>query len=398
MKRPLVGLVGLLLVSSCSWFGGDDDVEEILPTELTKINKEVKLLSLWSAKLGKGADDKAVKLVPAVAGSRVFAASADGKVVALQSGDGRKIWEQKVRSYYSEEEVRHAFPDDVDVITGGVGVGGDIVVVGTAAGELVALNQSDGSLAWRTRTSSEVLAPPQIDKDLVVAHTIDGKVAGYNALDGERLWLYSTSIPSLTLRGTSTPIISDKFVIAGFANGRFALLDREKGIAGADERVAVAAGRSDLERLVDIDGNMVVAGGNLFVASFQGRLAAINLQTGRLAWGRDASSMAGLGEGFGNIYIAHADSLLGAVDMASGRDVWEIEALLHRDITAPVSTGSYIAVGDFEGYLHVIAQSDGRFVGRRRVDSDGILSPVVADGNRLFVMGNSGRLSTFEIQ
>ena len=143
---------------------------------------------------------------------------------------------------------------------------------------------------------------------------------------------------------------------------------------------------------------MVVAGGNLFVASFQGRLAAINLQTGRLAWGRDASSMAGLGEGFGNIYIAHADSLLGAVDMASGRDVWEIEALLHRDITAPVSTGSYIAVGDFEGYLHVIAQSDGRFVGRRRVDSDGILSPVVADGNRLFVMGNSGRLSTFEIQ
>ncbi|MBQ76690.1 MAG: outer membrane protein assembly factor BamB [Gammaproteobacteria bacterium] len=398
MNRPLIGLTGLLLISSCSWFGGDDDVEEIVPTELTKINEEVKIRSLWSAKLGKGADDKAVKLVPAVVASRVFAASADGKVAALQANNGRKIWEQKVKSFYSDAESKHAFSDDVDVITGGVGVGADIVVVGTAAGELVALNQSDGSLAWRTRTSSEVLAPPQIDKDLVVAHTIDGKVAGYNALDGERLWLYSTSIPSLTLRGTSTPIISDKFVIAGFANGRFALLDREKGIAGADERVAVAAGRSDLERLVDIDGNMVVAGGNLFVASFQGRLAAINLQTGRLAWGRDASSMAGLGEGFGNIYIAHADSLLGAVDMASGRDVWEIEALLHRDITAPVSTGSYIAVGDFEGYLHVIAQSDGRFVGRRRVDSDGILSPVVADGNRLFVMGNSGRLSTFEIQ
>jgi outer membrane protein assembly factor BamB len=398
MNRPLIGLTGLLLISSCSWFGGDDDVKEIVPTELTKINEEVKIRSLWSAKLGKGADDKAVKLVPAVVASRVFAASADGKVAALQANNGRKIWEQKVKSFYSDAESKHAFSDDVDVITGGVGVGADIVVVGTAAGELVALNQSDGSLAWRTRTSSEVLAPPQIDKDLVVAHTIDGKVAGYNALDGERLWLYSTSIPSLTLRGTSTPIISDKFVIAGFANGRFALLDREKGIAGADERVAVAAGRSDLERLVDIDGNMVVAGGNLFVASFQGRLAAINLQTGRLAWGRDASSMAGLGEGFGNIYIAHADSLLGAVDMASGRDVWEIEALLHRDITAPVSTGSYIAVGDFEGYLHVIAQSDGRFVGRRRVDSDGILSPVVADGNRLFVMGNSGRLSTFEIQ
>ena len=179
---------------------------------------------------------------------------------------------------------------------------------------------------------------------------------------------------------------------------RFALLDREKGIVGADERIAVAAGRSDLERLVDIDGNMVVVGSNLFVVSFQGRMAAIDIKTGRLAWARDASSVAGLGEGFGNIYIAHADSLLGAVDMTSGRDVWEVDALLHRDITAPVSSGSYIAVGDFEGYVHVIAQSDGRFVGRRRVDGDGILSPVVADGNRLFVMGNSGRLSTFEIQ
>ncbi|MEE8118165.1 MAG: outer membrane protein assembly factor BamB, partial [Gammaproteobacteria bacterium] len=395
-----IGLTGLLLliVSGCSWFGGDDEVEEIKPTKLTRINEEVNIRQIWNAKLGKGAQDRAIKLVPAVSASRVFAASADGKVVALQADNGRKIWEQKVKSFYSKKEARNAFAEDVDVITGGVGVGKDIIVVGTAAGELVALNQSDGSLAWRTRTSSEVLAPPQVDDDLVVAHTIDGKVGGYDSLDGERRWIYSTSIPSLTLRGTTTPIISGEFVIAGFANGRIALLDREHGIAGADERVAMATGRSDLERLVDIDGTMIVTGNKLYVVSFHGRLAAIDLTTGRLSWARDASSVVGLGEGFGNIYIAHADSILGAIDMGTGRDVWEVEALQHRDITTPVSTGSYIAVGDYDGYLHIIAQSDGRFVGRRRVDGDGILSPVVVDGNRLFVMGNSGRLSTFEIQ
>ncbi len=224
-----IGLTGLLLliVSGCSWFGGDDEVEEIKPTKLTRINKEVNIRPIWNAKLGKGAQDRAIKLVPAVAASRVFAVSADGKVVALQADNGRKIWEQKVKSFYSKQEARNAFGEDVDIVTGGIGVGKDIVVVGTAAGELVALNQSDGSLAWRTRTSSEVLAPPQIDDDLVVAHTIDGKVAGYNSLDGERKWIYSTSIPSLTLRGTSTPIIAGEFVIAGFANGRIALLDRE---------------------------------------------------------------------------------------------------------------------------------------------------------------------------
>jgi outer membrane protein assembly factor BamB len=394
----LTGLV-LLLVSGCSWFGGDDsEVEEIVPTKLVKFDNEVEVKPIWNSKLGKGAEDRAIKLVPAVAASRVFAASADGNVVALQANNGRKIWTVQVRDYYSKKESRNAFGDGSDIITGGVGVGRDIVVVGTSAGEIVALNQSDGSLAWRARTSSEVLAPPQIDRDLVVAHTIDGKIAGFNALDGERKWLYSTSIPSLTLRGTSTPIITDEFVIAGFANGRFALVERERGLAGADQRVAAPTGRSDLERLVDIDGNMVVSGSVLFIVSFQGRLLAVDLSTGRLKWSQEASSIVGLGEGFGNIYIAYADSIIAAKDMADGRDVWEVDALKHRDVTVPVSTGSYIAVGDFDGYLHIIAQSDGRFVGRRRVDGNGIQSPVVADGNRLFVVGNSGRLSAFEIQ
>ena len=394
----LASLVALLL-SGCSWFGGgDDDVEEIVPTKLVKFENEIEIKPIWDSKLGKGAEDRAIKLIPAVASSRVFAASADGNVVAFQANNGRKIWTVQVRDAYSKEEVRNAFGDGSDIITGGVGIGRDIVVVGTSAGEIVALNQSDGSLAWRARTSSEVLAPPQIDRDLVVAHTIDGKIGGFNPLDGERKWLYSTTIPSLTLRGTSTPIITDEYVIAGFANGRFALLERERGLAGADQRVAAPSGRSDLERLVDIDGTMVVAGNVLFIVSFQGRMAAVDLTTGRLLWAQEASSVVGLGEGFGNIYIAYANSIIAAKDMADGRDVWEIDALMHRVVTTPVSTGSYIAVGDFDGYLHIIAQSDGRFVGRRRVDGDGIQSPVVVDGNRLFIMGNSGRLSAFEIE
>lgn len=398
LNRIWLASLVALVVSGCSWFGGDDDVEEIVPTKLVKFENEIEIKPIWDAKLGKGAEDRAIKLVPAVASSRVFAASADGNVIAFQANNGRKIWTVQVRDAYSKEEVRNAFGDGSDIITGGVGIGRDIVVVGTSAGEIVALNQSDGSLAWRARTSSEVLAPPQIDRDLVVAHTIDGKIAGFNTLDGERKWLYSTTIPSLTLRGTSTPIITDEYVIAGFANGRFALLERERGLAGADQRVAAPTGRSDLERLVDIDGTMVVAGNVLFIVSFQGRMAAVDLATGRLLWAQEASSFVGLGEGFGNIYIAYADSIIAAKDMADGRDVWEIDALMHRVVTAPVSTGSYIAVGDFDGYLHIIAQSDGRFVGRRRVDGDGIQSPVVADGNRLFIIGNSGRLSVFEIE
>ncbi|HIG59449.1 MAG TPA: outer membrane protein assembly factor BamB [Gammaproteobacteria bacterium] len=390
-------LLPLLLLSSCSWFG--DKEEEInKPAELRRFVSELDIVSLWSRKVGGGAEDKAIRLEPAIAGSRVFAASASGTVMALQAGNGRPLWQRQVKDFYVGKELKNAFAKDVDVITGGVGVGADLVLVGTAAGDVVALFQSDGSLAWRSRVSSEVLAPPQAIDDLIVAQTIDGKVAGFDALSGERKWIFSTSIPSLTLRGTSTPLVGDGVVIAGFSNGRVALIDPIKGVAAIDERIATAMGRSDLERLVDIDGRMIFTGGRLYVASYQGRLVAIDLNAGRPLWSEEASSVVGLGSGFGNVYLAHDDDRITAMDMDNGRVQWDIEALLNRDVTVPVATGSYVALGDFEGYLHIIAQSDGRFVARRRVDSAGIFTPIVSDGSRLYVMGNSGKLFAFEIR
>ena len=388
----------LLLTAGCSWFGLGDEDEQNKPVKLQSFSKEVDIRQLWSTSIGKGAGDKAIRMVPGLAGSHIFAASADGNVVALQSENGRVIWRVRVADFYDQDERDNAFGKDVDIITGGVGVGGDLVAVGTAAGDIVALKQSDGSMAWRTRTSSEVLAPPQVDAELVVGQSIDGKIIALNTADGERLWTYSTTIPSLTLRGTSTPLVNSEFVIAAFANGRFALLDRAQGLVGFEQRTAIAQGRSDLERLIDIDGAMVIVGQSLYVAGFQGMMVAVNLNNAQLLWNREASTVVGLGEGFGNIYIGYDNGRLGAIDAANGRDVWETEALLNRDITTPVTAGSYVVVGDFEGYLHVIAQSDGRFVGRRKVDRKGIYTPAVTDGNRVYVMGNSGRLSSFELR
>jgi len=397
MLRFLAPVMVLSLLVGCGWFG-DKEEEVVKPATLTKINNELSLKSLWSARIGAGAEDKAIKLEPAIAGGRLFAASADGTIVALQVNTGNKIWSQNVRDIYTSAEVNHAFAKDIDIITGGVGVGNDVLLVGTAAGEVVALYQSDGSLAWRATVTSEVLAPPQILNQLAVAQSIDGSVTGLDAFTGERLWRFSTTPPALTLRGTSTPIVRDDLVIAGFANGRVALIDSDRGIAAIDERVAAAKGRSDLERLIDIDGKMVFQNGRLFVASYQGRILAIDLNAGRALWSEDASTTVGLGAGFGNVYLVSVDDQITAYDMDNGRIQWSLEALANRDLTTPVTAGSYLAVADFEGYVHLIAQSDGRFVGRRRVDSKGIYTPVLAQDNRLFVMGNSGRLSAFELQ
>jgi len=396
-KIFLLAIVALLVLSGCSLFNKEE--EKIVPAKLTKIKSEVKLVTLWKRNLGKGAEDSAINFVPAFSGDRVYSASADGNVFGINSANGKIVWKVNIAKYYSEEERAVAFADNIDVITGGVGQGSGLVVVGSAAGELVAMNEEDGSFAWKTKTTSEVLAPPQVNGDIVVAQSSDGKVAAYNVSDGERKWIYTTSIPSLTLRGTSTPIVTSDYVIAAFANGRLSLLDRERGLAAFDQRVGISKGKSDLERLVDIDGAMVIEGNNLYAVSYQGNMVMLDLaSSGRARWGMDASSVVGLGAGFGNVYLASADSKLTAIAMDSKRELWSTESLLHREITTPVTVSSYIAVGDFEGYIHIIAQADGRFVARKKIDRKGVSAPVVVDGNRFYVITDGGRLFAMEIR
>lgn len=395
--KPALLMLLVLALGGCSWFGGDDE-ETVEPRKLESFEAELKLNKLWDKSTGKGAQDKAVGIVPAISGSRIYVASPRGTVSALDAGSGDVRWEMQVQDLYSKEERRAMFPDGMDVITGGVGVGGDLAVVGIVGGEIVALNRSDGSVAWRASTTSEVLAPPAVDQDLVIAQSVDGKVAAYDALDGSREWLYTTSVPRLTLRGTATPLLLEDLVITGFANGRVIGLDRQQGLPVIDERIAVAQGKSDLERLVDVDGRMVMRQGRLFAASYQGNVVAIDLSEGRAGWKRPISSLAGLGEGFGNIYVAHTNGRITALNMENSEEVWGTDALMHRDITAPVSISSYIVVGDFDGYIHLLAQSDGRFVGRTKAGSGGIISPPVVEGRRIYVMDKKGRLSAYEIR
>ncbi|MCB1693330.1 MAG: outer membrane protein assembly factor BamB [Pseudomonadales bacterium] len=397
MRLLLAGFALALMLSGCSWFGGDD--EELKPVDLVPFKAEIQLKPAWDTRIGGDARDSVSKLVPALAGGRVFAASADGNIMALSPENGRVIWKVAVEDLYSAEDRKNAFAPKSDVITGGVGVGADIVAVGTFAGEIVALHQSDGSLAWRSRTTSEVLSPPAIDRDLVVAHSIDGKVEAYDTLSGERKWIYSTTIPSLTLRGTTTPVMNDQVVIDAFANGRVVVLDKEKGLAGIDRKVAVSQGKSDLERLVDIDGRMVLDGTDLYVVSYQGNLVCLDLaNSGREKWSVETSSVAGLDEGFGNVYVSGFNGELTAYDLASGRVVWKSDLLLRRDLTTPATISSYVAVGDYEGYIHLFAQADGRIVGRRKVYGDPLTSPPVVDGTRLYVMTNAGRLLAFDLR
>ncbi|MXY88928.1 MAG: outer membrane protein assembly factor BamB [Gammaproteobacteria bacterium] len=372
---------GIVNLNPTTWFA-DEEVNP--PVELQNIDEEVELRRIWSASIGNGQGSDYFELTPAIDGERIFAASEDGNIYGLELDSGDVIWRTRL---------------DDETVTGGVGAGRGLVLVGTANAEVIAFNQFTGEELWRGAVTSEVLSPPQTNGDVVVAQTVDGKLIALDAGDGARRWIYETTLPALTLRGTNRPVITPQgFVIAGFSNGTLVSVAADDGIWRWEERIAIPEGRYDIERVIDADGDLQLDGNRVLASSYQGNVMAFDIATGRIVWGMEASSYHGLDQGFGNIYYSSEASHVVAVRDNSNDIVWTNEDLEHRALTGPKTVGNYIVVADFEGWLHVISQIDGRIVGRMRVDNDGVRANILADGSRLYVYGNSGTLMALAIQ
>lgn len=379
MYRLFVLIAATVWLSGCSWLRGDDNIDP--PAELTEIQAKVKLQQLWNKDVGANIDEQYLKLRPAIDGGRVFAADTKGRVTAYDEATGKEIWETKT---------------DI-AIASGVGVGEGLVVVGSSEAQIVALDWRDGHEVWRTEVSSEVLSIPGANQGIVVIQSVDGKLTGLKASDGARVWVYERSVPVLSLRGTSSPVLVQGAVIAAGDNGKLAVVDLARGVVGWETSIAVPHGRSELERMVDIDSPPQVWGGTVYIVTYQGRVAAVEGSSGRILWARDMSSAVGLGVDFSNVYVTDDNSEVWALERDNSGSVWKQDKLMRRALTAPVAIGNYVAVADFEGYVHVLSRTDGEIVGRERTDSGGVLAPLVVDGDTLFVYGNSGTLSAYKI-
>ena len=390
LKRIRVSILCLMLsvVTGCGFsdwvrnpFGDDEDPRA--PAELLDVVSETAINRNWRINVGNGQGDNYKKLTPVVDGGFVFAASDDGEIIAVNTINGDLMWQTEVENS----------------ITGGVGAGDGIVMIGTAAAELIVFNQSNGEEVWRASVSSEILSQPKTNGDIVVAQTVDGKLIALNREDGMQRWTYETTLPALTLRGTSSPILtSEGTVVAGFSNGILVSVAAEDGVYVWEERVAVPDGQYDIERVIDVDGELLVDGSRILAASYQGNLMAFDIASGQIVWGMEASSYHGMDQGFGNIYYSDDKSHLIALRNNSSDVVWQNEELQYRDLTAPKTISNYVAIADYEGYLHLVSQIDGRIVGRTRIDNDGIRSNLIDDDGKLIVYGNSGSLVSLTIE
>ena len=350
----LIALVASVFLLACS---SQDTKSEALaekvdsgPAELISFDETVDIDVVWRRSLGKGSGAKNIRLRPEQSGDNVYAADYNGQLWALELASGDKIWSRK----FDQK------------ITSGVVVAENDLYIATEDGLLHSIAKSSGEVQWSQPLSSESIAPVVVDDTQVYIRTIDGHLTAFERRGGKQNWTYEAALPVLTVHGTGSPVLVQNLVVTGFANGKLVALDRELGIPRWNKRLAIPQGRSELERLVDLDGTPLVEEGIVYATAYHGKLSAIGYD-GKTQWETELSSYFGPALGLGNLYITRDDDHVQAYDQVNGASVWSQSALQGRFLNQPVKYGNYIVVADFEGYVHVLAQVDGEMLGRLSV-------------------------------
>ncbi len=368
-----------LVLGACS--SKDEKAQALKAEKLVKFEQTAKVKRLWSVSAGSGQDKRYSLLVPAIANGAIYVTDVDGRVYAYDQGSRKKLWSVKTKKD----------------ISASVSVFDTRLYFGTYDGQLVALDANSGEQLWEAKTSSEILSVPASSENVVVAQTIDGRVYGFSAEDGSQLWRYDHTVPALTLRGTANPVISRRQVVAAFGNGQLISLNLSDGSLMWSGRVSQPKGRTELEKMVDIDGSPIVDGGLIYAATYHGAVAAFGKAKGNVIWKQDLSTYNNLSTANGRVFAVTEDSHVVAYNAGNGALEWTNDQLHRRDVGSPLAIGDYLVCVDSEGYLHVLNQSDGEFVARAKPKGKGFRSPMLVLDDSFLVLSDSGALSAYRI-
>lgn len=386
-------LMGVAL-SGCTtvkgWFAGKDaEAKKALePAELVKFEPTAKVDRIWSTNLGKGEKRIGVRQGPVVADGRVYAAAITGGVHALDLQTGKTVWTYEPAKVKKQPKLR---------LSGGPGVGEGLVVIGTLDGQVIALDANDGSEKWRVKVPGEVIAAPAIAQGIVFVRSNDGRVTAFDAGNGTQKWFNPRELPMLTVRGNAPVVAGPGVLFIGNDDGSVAALGMQDGRTVWDQMVSNGEGRTELERMSDVDGAPVLEGNTLFVSSFKNQTMAIEGPTGRPLWARDHGGAGGVALTSGNVIVTDNKGGVFGLDKASGSAMWSQTGLARRSLTGPAIHGDYVVVGDYKGYLHWLRTDNGELAARAKSGGDALLAqPVVADGI-LLVQNVDGKLTAFRL-
>jgi outer membrane protein assembly factor BamB len=376
-RTAYIGLLGaLLLTGGCAaldvinpvnWFSSSNQVK---PNELVQFTPSLAVKESWRVSIGSSGG---YAFSPRVVGANVYVAANDGSVGKFDASTGGQVWRTKLDKRLSA----------------GVGSDGNITVVGTAKGEVIALDAT-GKEVWTTQTSSEIISSPYVAEDTVIVRSNDNRIWAFDAADGKRKWLYQRPAPSLTLRAAPGMVSDRGTVFMGFPGGKLVAINLTNGVVRWEGTVASPKGATELERVADVTSAPVLLERDVCAAAFQGRVTCFDALSGTQVWGKDVSSAAGMGGDARYVFVSDERSAVVALARSSGGSLWKQDKMLHRRLTAPLSVGRAAAMGDFEGHVHFLSREDGAMVARIATDGSAIVTAPVASGNGLIVQTRNG--------
>ena len=403
MKKGIysVLLVSSVLLSGCStvsdWFAED---EEIAVRRLEPINAQFSPSIMWSQELGDGIGHYYSRLEPAVAYGNVYAANRQGMIAAFDQQSGKQVWQQEFAVFPEQglikDESSFWSKGEPAKIAGGLAIAYETVFFGTENGDVMALDAKTGDLKWQVKVKGEVIATPAIDEGVVVLNTGSGLVFALDASNGEQLWTYESEVPPLSLRGVSAPSAVGGGAIIGTATGKLVVNILQSGQTAWEQVITSASGVTELERIVDIDSQPLVFGGIIYVITYDGSLAAVELRSGRIIWKREYKSYRRLTAAGTSLFVVDSNSNIYALDSRNGVELWSQSKLKQRQLSAAVPVGEYLVAGDKYGYLHWFNQADGKLVARLEVGGDdedeSIYTSPIVDGKVLYTQTRDGKL------
>ena len=381
MKLAQLGFLFFLSLSllSCS---SKDNSEP--PAELIEIENALRIGIDWKTSTGAGIETASYNMRPLLLQNQIFSVDTEGLVKSIDAKSGKVSWSVETR---------------VAAITGLAG-SSEVIVASSRDGDLNAFDLVDDNLKlrWSVRLKGEIRAQPQIDGQQLFVRTVDGKLSALSLIDGSIQWTVTRRVPALSLTGNSRPVVTGDLVIAGFDDGKLSAFNRPDGQTVWETIVSNPSGRTEIERLVDIDGQFILKDGIIYVSSYQGRLAAIQATDGNVLWSRKFSSYQSIVADDEALYLSGEKSHIWSIDRRTGRAFWKQEALHARKITAPQLAGDKLVVADLEGYVHWLDKSDGALRGRvQPTDSRHIAQPLVWN-ERIMVIDSEGTLSSLYLK
>ena len=350
------------------------------PAELTKFSSTATIDKVWSFSAGDGAPKLRLGLSLATDGKVIYTASHKGDVTAIDAASGKKLWHVKTALK----------------LTGGPGVGDGLVVAGASHGDIVALDAATGARKWKSHINSEVLAAPAIGGGVVVVRMGDGRVVGLNAADGTEKWSAEQTVPKLSLRGTGKPAIVGNIALCGFDTGRVMALALSDGGTLWDANVSPPSGKSEIERLNDVDSAVKVGGDDIYAVNYHGKAVRINRDTGQVLWSRDVSSYAGIAIDDEGVYVSSDTGSLVKLGRRNGVELWKQEALAFRRLSPPTVVGGMLVVADYQGYVHVLSDK-GELLARSHAMGARVSAAPLVVGDLLVMMDVDGKVVALRI-